>query len=331
MKKLLVTGASGFIGSFLVEEALKQGFEVYAGIRETSDLTYLQDKRIRFFKANLGDKVVLKQQLQEAGGFDFVIHNAGITKSCKKEMFDQVNFGLTKNLVEALTETNLIPEKFVFISSLAVYGPGNEQTMEPISENQKPNPVSLYGKSKLKTEQYLRSQQDFPYLIFRPTGVYGPREKDYYAVYKSINNGFETYIGTKEQYITFVYVRDLARLLINSLNSPVTQKSYFVTDLKEYSSVEFNNTVKNILNKKTIRVVFPKFLVRFIAQMNEVISCLFLGRPPLLNTEKYKEISQKNWLCDSAELVKDFDFQPKYNLEKGIREALEWYKQNKLL
>lgn len=331
MKKLLITGASGFIGGVLVEEALKKGYEVYAGIRETSDLTYLLDKRIRFLKMNLDNRVALKQQWQEINGFDFVIHSAGITKTCKKSMFDRVNFQLTKNLVDAFTETKLTPEKFILISSLASYGPGDQQTMKPVKEDDTPHPVSAYGKSKLKAEQYLKSLKDFPYLIFRPTGVYGPRERDYYAVYKSIKNGLETYIGTKEQYFTFIYVRDLARLLIDSLGSPILRKSYFVTDLKKYTAVEFNNTVKKVLKKKTVTIVFPKHLVRFIAALNEMISCLFLGRVPLLNTEKYKEISQKNWLCDSSEVVRDFGFQPEYDLEKGIGESIEWYKQNKLL
>ncbi len=331
MKKILITGASGFIGAYLVEEALKQGFDVHAGIRETSDLTYLQDKRIRFFKTDLTRKEALKKQLLETVGFDFVIHNAGITKACQKEMFDRINFQLTKNLVEALTETKLVPEKFVLISSLAAYGPGNAKTMEPVKESDMPHPVSVYGKSKLKAEQYIKSLKDFPYLIFRPTGVYGPREMDYYAVYKSVNTGLETYMGTKDQHITFIYVRDLARLLIEALMFPITQKAYFVTDLKNYTAVEFNRIVKKELGKKTISLVFPKLLVRTIAFLNEKLSCFFSEKAPTLNTEKFKEISQKNWLCDSSALVKDFNFRPEYDLGKGVSETIEWYKKEELL
>ena len=331
MKKILITGANGFIGSFLVEEALQQGFDVYAGVRQSSDLSHVQDTRIKFFKTNLAEKNVIKKSLLETGKFDYIIHNAGVTKTCKKEMFDLVNYRLTKNLIDALYESNCIPEKFIQISSLAAYGPGDEKSLKPINDADIPKPVSLYGESKLKTELYLKSLKDFPYLIFRPTGVYGPREKDYYVMYKTIKSGLETYIGTKDQHITFIYVKDLAELLIKALKSDIVQKSYFVSDLKKYTTVEFNNIVKKELNKKTISLVFPKFLVKLIAFAGEKLSCMFLNKVPTLNTEKYKEISCKNWLCDSNELVKDFAFKPKYDLEKGIQEAIKWYKQEKLL
>jgi len=331
MKKILITGASGFIGSFLVEEAIKRNYEVYAGVRNTSKLTYLKDSRIRFFKADLADKVAIKSCLAKVGKFDFIIHNAGVTKSCDKNNFNKVNYQYTRNLVEALNETNTIPKKFIQISSLAAFGPGDGKTLKPISLTDTPHPVSYYGKSKLKTEQYIKSLKDFPYLIFRPTGVYGPREKDYYVMYKSINQGLETYINTSKQHISFIYVKDLSRLVIGALDSNITCKSYFVSDLKEYTSYEFNRLIKKILNKKTITLVFPGFLVKLIAFLNEKMSCFLFGKIPTLNTEKYKELSQINWLCDSSDLVKDFGFKPEYDLWKGVREAIEWYKKEGLL
>jgi nucleoside-diphosphate-sugar epimerase len=331
MKKILITGASGFIGSFLVEEAIKRNYEVYAGIRNTSKITYLKDSRIQFFKADLADKEAIKSNLTQFGKFDFIIHNAGITKTCKKSDFEKVNFHYTKNLIEALYETNNIPDKFIQISSLAAYGPGNKKTLKPIQLTDMPKPISLYGKSKLKTEQYIESLKGFPYLIFRPTGVYGPREKDYYVMYKSIKQGLETYIGTSKQQITFIYVKDLSKLVIGALESNITCKSYFVSDLKEYTAYEFNWLIKRVLDKKTITLVLPIFLVKLIAYLSEKISCFLFGKIPTLNTEKIKEISQKNWLCNSSDLVKDFNFQPEYDLGKGVSEAIEWYKMEGLL
>lgn len=331
MKKILITGASGFIGSFLVEEALKQGFEVYAGVRETSDLSYLKDSRIKFFISDLADKYSIKLRLLEIGKFDYIIHNAGVTKTCYKKMFDLVNYQFTKNLIESLYETNHIPHKFILISSLASYGPGNEKTLSPIKETDKPKPVSLYGKSKLKTEQYIKSLDDFPYLIFRPTGVYGPREKDYFTMYKNIKNGLEIYIGTKEQHISFIYITDLVNLLISAIKSDIIRKSYFVSDLNNYTTIEFNAIIKKELNKKTISLVVPKFLVKVIAYLNEKLSCILFKKMTILNEEKYKELSQKNWLCDSSELVKDFNFKPKYDLEKGVHLAIAWNKKERLL
>jgi nucleoside-diphosphate-sugar epimerase len=203
MQKVLITGASGFIGSFLVEEALANDYQVYAGIRNTSSKTYLQDIRIQLFNTQLGDKKALTQSFvdfkKEYGAFDFVIHNAGATKVRDIQDFYTINTAYTQNLVEALLDSKCLNGKFILMSSLAAYGPGNELTMDPILESGKPMPAGHYGRSKLNAEQYLASVKDLDYLIFRPTGVYGPREKDYLIFFKTLLKGLEPYIGFKEQ------------------------------------------------------------------------------------------------------------------------------------
>ncbi|MCD6180539.1 MAG: NAD(P)-dependent oxidoreductase [Bacteroidales bacterium] len=334
MKRVLITGASGFIGSFLVEEAIKREFEVFAGVRASSSRAYLKQPELVFFESNLADKYAIKKTLinykNKYGKFDYIIHNAGLTKSCNTSDFEKVNVQITKNLIEALSELNIIPEKFIYISSLAAYGPGDELTLQAIKDTDLPNPDSLYGKSKLKAEQFLKSFGNIPHLIFRPTGVYGPREKDFYVLFKTINQGLETFIGSTEQYISLIYIKDLTRLIFDALESNTVNKSYFLSDLENHTALKFNAIIKQVLNKKTIRIVFPKQLVKLIALINGKLSCAF-GKVATLNSEKYKEISCKNWLCDSSATVSDFGFKPEYNLEKGVRETIAWYKKENLL
>ncbi len=328
MKKILITGASGFIGSFLVEEALSRGYDVYAGVRKSSSKEYLQNPAIHFIEFDFSNKENIKKQLLQ---FDYIIHAAGVTKSCNEQDFDLINYQYTVNFIEALQETNQTPDKFIFISSLAVYGPGDGTKPTPIKVSDEKKPITLYGHSKLKTEKYIQTLANFPYLVFRPTGVYGPREKDFYVMYKTVKSGIETYIDTKEQHLTFVYVKDLTKVFFDAIASDITNKTYFVTDLKMYTAQDLNNYVKKALQVKTITIVFPRLLVKGLAYLSEKFSCLFTGKVATLNTEKYKEIIQKNWLCESAELVNDFDYQPQYDLEKGINETIQWYKKNKLL
>jgi len=330
VKKILITGASGFIGGFLVKEALDRKYETYAGIRKSGSRKNLSDDKIKLFIYKLYDKEDLKQKINKFGKFDYVIHNAGLTKSCDKKAFEEVNFNYTKNLIEALIETNNIPEKFIYISSLDAFGPGNEKTMQPIKITDTPKPQTLYGKSKLKAEQYIISLPELKSIIIRPTGVYGPGEKDYLLAYKSIKNGLETYIGTTEQAISFIYVKDLARLIFDALESNIYGKAYFVSDFKNYTTKIFNETVKKYLNKKTVKIIFPKSIIKIISFITENISCLF-GKPATLNTEKFKIISARNWLCDSTDTAKDFGFKPEYDLEKGIKETLDRCKKEKLL
>ena len=109
-----------------------------------------------------------------------------MTKCVDKNEFDLVNYLQTKYFIDTLRELNMIPKQFIFISTLSVFGPVRERTYDPIMESDPPSPNTAYGLSKLKTELYLQSIPGFPYVIYRPTGVYGPREKDYYLMAKSI-------------------------------------------------------------------------------------------------------------------------------------------------
>lgn len=334
-KKILITGASGFIGSFLVKEALKQGFEVYAGMRPSSSKKYLQDPRINFIELDLSSENTLLQQLksfqQTNGNIDFVIHNAGVTQAKKKIDFFTVNCGYTQNLHNALQSAEMRLEKFVLISSLAAFGPGNAETFSPIELSDKQTPITAYGKSKLCAEALIKSAQAFPYIIINPTAVYGPRDKDFLEFVKLINKGIEPYIGTNKQMISMIYVKDLTRAVISLLQTNYSNTSYIVSDSKAYNKEELGNIAKKILNKKTIRIKIPFFFIHFIIALIEKIQQLVFGSLPFLNTEKVNEISSPNWLCNSKEIWNDLASAPEYYLEQGLQETIEWYKINNWL
>jgi UDP-glucose 4-epimerase len=334
MENVLVTGASGFIGSFLVEEGLKNGLSVFAGIRKSSSKGYLTDPRINFVEFDFSTKQkvadTLLQCKRDGITFDYIIHNAGVTKARNKEEFYQVNCQNTINFIEALKETGLVPSKFIYISSLAAYGPGDPVTGEPVRLNDEPKPIELYGKSKLEAEKYITKLQDFPWLIFRPTGVYGPREKDYFVFFQTINRGLEPYIGFEKQILTFIYVRDLVKLIFLSLKADVIRKAYFVSDGKEYTSEEFAEITKKVLGKRTVKFTVPLFLVKTIATVGESVAGIW-GGMPTLNTDKYNVLSSTNWRCEHEPLADDFGFTAEYDLEKGVNEVIGWYKKEKWL
>ena len=148
--KILITGASGFIGSFLVEEASRREMEVWAGVRQSSSRHYLRDSRIRFACLDFANPRTLRDQLLEHkrlhGGWDVIVHCAGVTKCRHREEFMKGNYQATRNLVEALTALEMTPRQFVYISSLSVMGPLREKDYNPIrvTDEARPNTASSF-------------------------------------------------------------------------------------------------------------------------------------------------------------------------------------------
>ena len=329
--KILVTGASGFIGSFLVEGGLAEGMQVWAGVRRSSSRKYLQDERIRFAELDFTDSDKLASQLlkhkEEHGGWDYIIHCAGVTKCIDKAGFEIGNYWATRHFIETLVKLCMTPKNFIFISSLSIFGPIRENDYSSICETDTPVPNTAYGVSKLKTEEYLQGLKNFPYVIFRPTGVYGPREKDYFLMVKSISNHVDFAAGFKRQDITFVYVNDLVQAVYLAIKKDVKYRSYFVSDGEVYNSSTFSDLIRKELgNPWMIRFVCPLPMLKVISFVAETCSRL-VGKTSTLNRDKYKIMKQRNWRCDIQPLIDELGYKPEYNLELGVKETISWYKK----
>jgi nucleoside-diphosphate-sugar epimerase len=332
MKKILITGASGFIGGFLVEEALAHGYETWAGVRASGSRARLQDARIRFIDLKYGDKETLTRQLAdfaaEHGAWDYIVHNAGLTKTLNRKDFFRVNAGYTHNFIEALAAADCKPRKFLLMSSLSSYGKGNEQTFAPIRTDDPQLPDSDYGKSKLEAECLLRHQPYFPYVILRPTGVYGPGEKDYFMEIKSIQSGFDFTAGLHPQRISFIYVKDLARVtLLATDNDEISNAHYFVSDGETYTDTEFARLIQDILGKKRLlRIRIPMGLV-FLACLFSEWTGKLKGKSMTLNRDKYFILKGRNWTCDSTLLWQALNTTPTCRLRQGLEETIAWYRK----
>ena len=327
--KILVTGASGFIGSFIVEEALKRGFETWAAFRKSSSRAFLQDARIHFIELNFASEEQLKEQLRDHQ-FDYVVHAAGVTKCLHKEDFFRINTEGTKNLVRALMALKMPLRRFVYISSLSIMGAiREEQPYTEIRESDEAKPNTAYGLSKLKAEQWLDTvSEKFPYVILRPTGVYGPRERDYFMIAKSIKSHTDFAVGFKQQDITFVYVTDVVQAVFLALEKGQTGRRYFLSDGEVYQSSTFSDLIHRELGKPWwIRITAPLWLLRIITFCGEYIAHL-TGKVTALNNDKYNIMRQRNWRCDIEPARKELGYEPQVKLEEGVRRSVQWYKEN---
>jgi len=327
--KILITGASGFIGSFIVEEALRQGFETWAAVRKSSSREWLQDERIKFIELSLNSKEQLVEQLRSKN-FDYVVHAAGVTKCLNRQDFRRINTEGTKNLAEALIELQMPLKRFVYLSSLSIFGAiKEEQPYEDIRENDTPKPNTEYGRSKLEAEKILDSLGSrIPYIILRPTGVYGPREKDYFVMAKSIKQHTDFAVGYKRQDITFVYVTDVVQAVFLALNHGDNGRRYFLSDGKVYQSTTFSNLIREELGRPWwIRITAPVWVLRVITFFGEYISRM-TGKVSVLNNDKFNILKQRNWRCDIQPAIDELGYQPKITLEEGVRRTIKWYKEN---
>ena len=331
MKSILVTGASGFIGSFIVEEALKRKFAVWAGIRATSSRKYLRQRKIHFLELDFAHPNELRAQLSGHKGtynkFDYIVHCAGVTKCADQKMFDYVNYLQTKYFVDTLKELNMVPKQFIYISTLSVFGPVREKDYRPITDDDPPSPNTAYGLSKLKAELYIRSLPGFPYVIYRPTGVYGPRESDYFLMAKSILRHADFSVGYRRQDLTFVYVKDLVRAIFLGIEKEVTRRAYFLTDGKVYKSRAFSDLIQKELGHPfVIHIKCPLIVLKVISLLAEFVAGRS-GKGSTLNSDKYKIMKQRNWQCDITPTIEELGYAPDYDLEKGVRETIAWYKE----
>lgn len=322
--KVLITGASGFVGYHLIESALSRGLEVTAGIRKSSQVEHLSGFNIQYAHLDFTQPAQLAGVL-EKGGYDYIIHAAGATKAPAQKDYDEANALSTERLAEAARTALPHLKKLVFLSSLAAIGPLTHIECS-ITEQTQPNPVTAYGRSKLLAERKL-AIQPLPWLVLRPTAVYGPRDKDIFILLRMIRRGWEPYIGKAPQRLSFVYVKDLADLAVHGLFSEHVHRTYNVTDGRAYERFELAEIVKDFFHRRTLRIFVPVPLVRVIASALERAYAR-RQKSPALNREKLEELTAPNWVCEVSAVKRDLGYLPDYDLKNGLEETLEWYLRN---
>jgi len=317
-----ITGGTGLVGSHLIELLVTKGFRVRCLIRPTSDTRWLKNLAVDLVHGSLREPDTLVPLLRDV---DIIYHVAGVTKAKNERCYFEGNAESTRNLLSAALSSGAPHDRFVLVSSLSAVGPGLDRA--PVDESTPFHPITAYGRSKMKAEEYCReAAAKLPVTVIRPPAVYGPRDRDVYAFFKSIKHGLQPVIGSKV--VSLIHVRDLAEGIFESSRHPAAiGKTYFITNNEQYDWEFVGTLVARALGKKAIRVRIPIILAYGIGVAAQAAS-YFSSKPALLNIEKVRDLVQSNWSCSGRRAREDFGFVPKIPIEQGIAETAAWYRKN---
>lgn len=325
-ERVLITGASGFIGYHLVKAAQQAGLEVHAAVRPSSDLSRLKELDPVVVQADFGSRESI-EKLIDSEAYSYIIHAAGATRAKSEEVYNLVNAQYTRELAEVASLAQKPVKRFVFMSSLAAigplpYGPGNLITEETL-----PAPVTSYGKSKLLAEQLLAKVKGINITTIRPTAVYGPGEKDILILFKTLSRGLDAYIGKAPQRLSFVYAQDLAEVTMAAmLTNEGGCKVYNISDGRGYEKYELAGEFAKWSKRKALRIHVPLRMFRAVVDTLGLYY-KYANTTPVLTPEKLNELTAPNWMCSIEKAQKELNYQPAYTLENGLPETLAWYKE----
>ncbi len=321
--KILVTGATGFVGSHLVDRLVERGKTVRCLVRESSKLKYLQHPQLEFVYGGLD----LATDWEEAfTDVETVYHVAGLTFARRAADYFTVNQGGTEMIISAALKYRQQLRRFVHISSLAAIGPGVKD--HPVDEATEPHPITPYGKSKLMSEEAVMAVADLlPVTIVRPPAVYGPRDYALYELFKAIAKGLSPSIGNYDKQISLVHASDLADgIILAGENTKSKGRAYFISSEEVYSYNAVIELLEKIFARRVRSFAIPRAVAYSVAALAEV-GAVMTRKTPVINRDKVLDLSQECWGCLIQRAKRELGYEQRVPLEQGLRETIDWYKK----
>lgn len=324
--KALVTGATGFVGSHLVERLLADGHQVVALVRATSNTRWLEGLSVERRVASLDDAESLRRAVE---GLEWVFHVAGLTRARSERVYMATNAEGTRRLVEAAAQAGSV-RRFVHVSSLAAVGPSADG--RPLIEDDEPHPLPGYGASKLAGERAVLEFGDRARVtIVRPSAVYGPRDRNFTSLFRTARRlGIAPVVGSKDKKLTLVQVADLVECLALAARSErAVGQSYFVGS-GTHTWGEVVEALGAALGRKVRALRVPRPLALLAGELGE-LKWTLTGRPQILCRRKVRDTLQPHWVCSWQKAEAELGYRPAVGLVEGLARTARWYEEQGLL
>jgi dihydroflavonol-4-reductase len=316
--KVLITGASGFIGRRLALTLAGRGHDVACLVRRTSRTEGLEGPGLRLVAGDLRDPASLEAAV---AGCDRVFHLAAVIQAVDTAAFEEVNVEGTRRLVEACLRAAPGLERLVFVSSVAAAGPSRPGRAG--READEPNPVSGYGRSKLRAEDVVRRAAGrTPVTIIRPPNVVGPGSKELEQAIALLRKRIVPAIGDERPRTSLIDVDDLAEaLILASGETGSVGQTYYVTDGGAYAWPEIIAALTEELGLGRFRIRVPSGIQLAVATLAEAGARL-TGKPPALTREIVRAGRDHFWLYDGSRIERELGFRPRFKMRDSVRRAV---------
>jgi nucleoside-diphosphate-sugar epimerase len=318
--RILVTGASGFVGGHVARRLSGLGAKLRILARPTSRLTGLAGITFERCDGDLTDPISLARA---ADGVDFVFHSGGLTSAPNDETYIAVNGEGTKNVCAAAKSAAPSLRRLVYISSMAAAGPAPEGSL--IDEELPPRPITPYGASKRLGEKWVQ-QFDVPWTIIRPPAVYGPEDEAILPLFRMAAWHLKAVVG-KGGIASVVYVDNLVDGLVQAATRPeAVGQLFYVADAEPLSRAELARIMQEAVGTWAVPVTVPAWVVRSAARLSEAFAKGF-GKVAFFDRHKAADLLTLNWGCRIDHARRFLGYVPRVPTPEGMARTAAWYRQ----
>lgn len=324
---VLVTGATGYTGGYLVRRLVKDGYQVRVLARSRDKAEGFKGIGVGVVLGDIRDESVVNEAVK---GMDIVFHLVAVFRiaGLKDKDYWDIHVLGTKNILEASLKHKI--KRFIHCSTIGVHGGVSQM---PANEESPFNPGDIYQLTKLEGEkvaiQYWKDK-GLPVVIVRPAGIYGPGEMRFLKLFRAVSKGIFIMIGNGQIYWHPVYIDDLIQGIMLAATVPDIEGEIFIIGSEEYITLNrLVDSIAGVLGVKLRKLYIPARPIQVVGSMCEIFCKPFGIEPPIYR--RRVDFFTKNRAFDISKAKQKLGYQPRYDLFSGLKLTSQWYKENGLL